>query len=149
MKRSKLTALGILVALLVTFCSYVAYKHISWVNSVDGKEFKGTIVNLSSTMSSGKYPRSEEYVLVAWEDGSTSYFEIAPVHSYSKGDTWVTQVDQSYFWSCEYHGGQIPKAYEENHWTGFFWDFMMFIAAIIILCCFVGAFVVLVTWIFS
>lgn len=124
MKKSKLTALSVLVALLVTFCSYVAYKHISWVNSVDGKEFRGTIVNLSSTMSSGKYPRSEEYVLVAWEDGSRSYFQVAPVHDLIKGGTWVTKVDQGYLSGCNYCDGSIPESAMGSKWVAFWWIFI-------------------------
>lgn len=117
MKTSKLVTLVALVILLSIFPIVTVYKWVSWVNLVDDKEFRGTIVNLSSSMSNGKYPRQEEYVLVAWEDGSRTYFEVSPVHTLTKGDIWVTSVDQSYFGACDYCRGELPESIKPPVWV--------------------------------
>lgn len=121
MQTNKKIVLGILISIILSFVIYICYEHFSWVKSVKDKEFRGTIIQLSSEMSHGKYPRTHEYASILWENGETSYFEMAPVHSYSVGDTWVTRVDQGYFGpgDCCFN---IPPSKKESSGLGLLYN---------------------------
>lgn len=114
METNKKIVLGILISILLSFVVYICYEHFSWVKSVKDKEFRGTIIQLSSEMGHGKYPRTHEYASILWENGETSYFEMAPVHNYSVGDTWVTKVNQSYFSPSDYYSSIPPSKKEKS-----------------------------------
>lgn len=129
MKTEKKVVLGILLSLFLWFVGYIVYEHVSWVKSVDGKEFHGTIIQLSSEMSHGKYPRTHEYASILWDDGTTSYFELPPVHSYKVGDSWVTKVDQGLFDMSRYNWGEIPYSKDESNTIAVWY---MFITALFV-----------------
>jgi hypothetical protein len=145
----KRLVLSVLISIIVMFVVSVYYKHFSWVKSVDGKEFRGTIIQLSSEMSHGKYPRTHEYASILWDDGTSSYFEMPPVHNYSVGDTWVTKVDQGYLDMSRYQHGQIPQSKEEPLLNGNVFIFLQAIINAVLIVGFGGLVIGLFIWCFS
>lgn len=145
MQTNKKIVLGILISIFVFFIIYVVQERVRWVKSVSGKEFRGKIIQLSSKMTTGKYPSPEEYALVRWEeDGTTSYFQIAPVHNYSVGDTWITKLDLGVF-ETDNCCMKIPESKKPIFWLDLTYGMFLIIMW---LCIIIGTIILIGTVLF-